>query len=145
MARNASVNDLADEVAPLNPKRNTFPAEVLLELAADALELGGIDRAHPIEFTGLREAYLPEICFSGKTAHAKSHYALRAVAQIRAGVNPDLVDDVGWWQVLDVWQWALYALVIYTRAASAHSSTPIQELCRQLANRHGLTLSEPDA
>jgi len=31
LARNADVNDLANELEPFNPKRNTFPAELLLD------------------------------------------------------------------------------------------------------------------
>jgi hypothetical protein len=145
MAAGSDVYDLAAALAPLHPPRNTFPGEVFLELAADALEVGGVDRAHPIEFSGLRERYLPEREFRGKTDHAKSHYALRVVPQIRAGVTPDLLDDVGWWREMDLWQWALYALVIYVRAAAEHSGLPVATICRRLAQIHGVRLDAPSA
>ena len=37
LARDADIFDLASELAPLHPRNNTFPGEVFLHLAADAL------------------------------------------------------------------------------------------------------------
>jgi hypothetical protein len=145
IAAGSDVHDLEDAIAPLHPRYDTFPSEVLLELAADALEVGGVDRAHPIEFSGIRERFLPEREFRGKTDHAKSHYALRVVPQIRAGVAPDFFDDVGWWREMDLWRWALYALVIYVRAVAQHSGQPAIEICRRLAEIHDVALDAPDA
>jgi len=42
---------------PLHPPHDTFPGEVFLELAADAIEASGASRAAPIEFAGIRERY----------------------------------------------------------------------------------------
>src|SRR5262245_903191 len=36
LTRDADIFDLADELAPLHPRNNTFPGEVFLHLAADA-------------------------------------------------------------------------------------------------------------
>jgi hypothetical protein len=38
LARDADMFELVSELAPLHPRNNTFPGEVLLYLAADALE-----------------------------------------------------------------------------------------------------------
>ncbi len=50
--------DVVPLLAPLHPKNNTFPGEVLLELAADALDEAGASRGHPIPYEGIRERYL---------------------------------------------------------------------------------------
>jgi hypothetical protein len=142
IAGGAELGDVADELRLLHPKHNTFPGETLLELAADALELGGVNRAHPIEYSGLRERYLPEYEFRGRTDHSHSHYTLRAVAMIRAGLEPDYLDELYWWQSDDFWNWAFFALVIYVRAAAEHSGTPVDEICRRLAVARGVVLDK---
>jgi hypothetical protein len=77
--------DLARELESLHPKNDTFPGEVFLELGADALEEGGISRDEPVDYEGIRERYLPERQFRGRTEHHRSHYALGAAAMLRAG------------------------------------------------------------
>ena len=59
-------------------RRRPFLGEVLLELAADALELSGASREQPLDYEGIRERYLPEFEFRGKTHDRRSHYALGA-------------------------------------------------------------------
>jgi hypothetical protein len=59
-------------------------------------------------------------------------------------VSPDLLDDAGWWREMDLWRWALYALVIYVRAAAEHSGQPVTAICRRLAALHGLVLDAPN-
>jgi hypothetical protein len=86
------------ELYPLHPKNDTFPGEVFLELAADAIDAAGASREQPIEFEGIRERYLPECTAHTKVQHQHSKYALRAAAMIRAGVDPGLLDEVVWWQ-----------------------------------------------
>jgi hypothetical protein len=77
--------DLARQLEVLHSKNDSFPGEVFLELAADALEEGGISRDQPVDYEGIRERYVPERQFRGRTGHHRSHYALGAVAMIRAG------------------------------------------------------------
>jgi hypothetical protein len=45
LARDADIFELVSEVAPLHPRDNTFPGEVFLRLAADALDWCGASRA----------------------------------------------------------------------------------------------------
>ncbi len=113
--------DLARQLEVLHPKNDTFPGEVFLELAADALGEGGISRDQPVDYEGIRERYLPERQFRGRTEHHRSHYALCAGAMIRAGVTPDLLGEVGWWDTNDLWVWSLYALLyLRTRGRRAN-------------------------
>ncbi|MDQ4133247.1 MAG: hypothetical protein M3179_08600 [Actinomycetota bacterium] len=86
--------DVAPALAALHPKNDTFPGEVLLALAADALEEAGASRDNPVAYDGIRERFLPEIEFRGRVEHHKSHYALQAAAMIHGGVEPDLLGEV---------------------------------------------------
>lgn len=135
LAAGRDVVDLATDLAPLHPKNNTFPGEVLLELAADALEEAGATRDNPIVYEKIRERYLPECEFRGKNDHRASHYALSAAVMIRAGVRPDLLGEVIWWPGDDFWLFALYALVIYIRAAGDSTGDGAAEVARRIAAR----------
>jgi hypothetical protein len=61
--------------------------------------------------------------FSGRTEHRNSQYMIYAAATLRGGVEPDLDRDVTWW-FHDPWQFAVYALVIYLRAAAEATAKP---------------------
>lgn len=106
------------QLVDLHRKNQIFPADDLLELAAEAIEESGATPDRPIEYEGIRERYLPEWVFRGKADHHRSHYALSAAAMIRAGVYPDVFGEVSWWHDDDLWVYAFYALVIYMRIAS---------------------------
>lgn len=134
-------SDLVRQLEPLHPKNDTFPGEVLLELAADALELSGASREQPVDYEGIRERYLPEFEFRGKSQHRRSHYALGAAAMIRAGVRPALLDEVMWWDTNDLFVWSLYALVIYIRLAAERTGDAVAVVCERLAARHGIELA----
>ena len=67
LARDADIFDLVSELAPLHPRDNTFPGEVFLHLAADALDWCGASRADPLPLEGLREGFLPECTAADKT------------------------------------------------------------------------------
>ena len=54
LARDADILELVREVAPLHPRDNTFPGEVFLHLAADALDWCGASRTDPLPLEGLR-------------------------------------------------------------------------------------------
>jgi hypothetical protein len=69
----------------LHPRHDTFPGEVLLDLAADAIGVSGASRQSPIEFEGIRDRYLPEALAHTKAQHHKSKYALRAAAMLHGG------------------------------------------------------------
>ena len=80
----------------MHPRHNTFPGEVLLDLAAGAIDLAGATRLSPIEFDGLRDRYLPDGTADTKVEHHKSKFALRAAAMLHGGVDPGLLDGVQW-------------------------------------------------
>src|SRR5260370_25821891 len=66
LARDTDIFDLAGELAPLHPRNNTFPGEVFLHLAADALDWCGASRTDPLSLAGIRDRFLPEGTFRGR-------------------------------------------------------------------------------
>jgi len=78
IAGSADPLDLTRQLEPLHPKNDTFPGEVLLELAADALDLSGASRDEPVEYEGIRERYPPRCSSVARpsTTGATTRYAL---------------------------------------------------------------------
>jgi len=138
LEKGSDAHELAAAVADLHPKNNTFPGEVFMELAADAFEIAGISRDTSIPYEGLREAHLAECSFRGRE-NRKIQYAILTSAALRAGLKPDLLDEVGWWQNDDYWRYALFATVGLIRAAATRQGIPAAQLARQIAERRGMT------
>jgi hypothetical protein len=134
------LGEIAARLAPLHPTNDTFPGEVLLELAADAIEESGATREHPLEFEGIRKRQLPEDRAHTRAQHHKAEFALRAAAMVRAGVDPAIRDEVSWWQTDDLWFWALEALMTYVRAAAEHDAEPVTAICGRIGRRHDVQL-----
>jgi hypothetical protein len=136
VARGANVFELLSELAPLHPRDNTFPGEVLLRLAADALDWCRASRADPLALEGIREQFLAECTFRGRQ-NKKLQYAVLVAAALRGGTDPDLLDEVAWWQTDDFWQYALFAAVAYIRAAASRVGVPVRQACQDLAGHPG--------
>jgi hypothetical protein len=134
LARDADIFQVLSGLASLHPRNDTFPGEVFLHLAADALEWCGASRAEPLALEGLRERFLPECAFRGRQ-NAKLQYAVLAAAAVRGGSEPDLLEEVTWWQADDFWQYAMYAAVAYIRAAASRAGVPVRQACQDL-NEH---------
>ncbi len=81
---------------------------------------------------GLRERFLPEFAFRGRQ-NKKLQYAVLAAAALQGGTEPDLLDEVAWWQTDDFWQYALFAAVAYI------PRLPAGRACR--CARHARTLA----
>jgi hypothetical protein len=136
LARGSDVAEVAGELALLHPRNDTFPGEVFLHLAADALDWCGASRADPLALEGIRDRFLPECAFRGRQNH-KLQFAILAAAARRGGTEPDLLEEVAWWQTDDFWQYALYAAVAYIRAAPGRAGMPVRQACQELAQRPG--------
>jgi hypothetical protein len=59
---------------------------------------------------------LPECTFRGRQ-NKKFQYAV-LVAALRGGTDPDLLDEVAWWQTDDFWQYALLTLASGSHVAA---------------------------
>ena len=136
LARDADIFAVVSELAPLHLRDNTFPGEVFLHLAADALDWCRASRADPLLLEGLRERFLPERTFRGRQNH-KFQYAMLAAAAVHGGTEPELLDEVAWWQTDDFWQYALFAAVAYVRAAPSRAGVPVRQACQDLAQSPG--------
>ena len=136
LARDADIVELVSELAPLHPRDDTFPGEVFLRAAADALDWCGASRADPLPLEGLRDRFLPECTFRGRE-NRKLQYAVLAAAALHGGTEPDLLEEVAWWQADDFWQYALFAAVAYIPAAASRAGVPVRRACQDLAQRPG--------
>ncbi len=136
LARDADLFELVSELAALHPRDNTFPGEVFLRLAADTLSWCRASRADPLPLEGLRERFFPERTFRGRQ-NTKLQYAVLAAAALHGGTEPDLLDEVAWWQTDDFWQYALFATVAYIRAAASRAGVPVRQACQDLAQPSG--------
>jgi hypothetical protein len=141
LAHADEVSEIAARLAPLHPRHDTFPGEVLLDLAADAIGVAGATRQSPLEFEGLRARYLPDGTAHTKAQHHKSTFALRAAAMLHGGVDPGLLDEVQWWQTDDLWYWSLETLVAYVRAAEDRTGQCVASICRRPAHERGVTFA----
>jgi hypothetical protein len=134
MAQGTEVPALVEELEPLHPRNNTFPGEVVLQVAADALQWCEASRANPLDLAGMAEQFLPELAFRGRE-NKKLQYAVLVAAALSGGAEPDLLDEVTWWQTDDFWQYALYATVAYIRAAAGRAGVPVPQVCQELTGQ----------
>jgi hypothetical protein len=133
LAEDRDLSDIAAELAPLHPRNNTFPGEVFLRVAADALVWCGASRDDPVPLEGMRERFLAGYSFRGRE-RGKLQYAILAAAAIAGGAEPDLLDEVVWWQTDDFWQYAMYAAVVFIGLACDRAGVPAAQVCRELRN-----------
>jgi hypothetical protein len=126
--------DALDEIRSLHPKNNTFPGEIFIRVAADALDQGDASPASPISEEGLVDRYLPECEFRGWD-NRKIRYAVLAAAATHGGVEVDLLAEVGYWATDDFWSYAGLAAVAWIRAVADQRGIDLSELCGQLRSR----------
>ena len=141
LARDADIHELAGEIAPLHPARNTFPGEVFLDVAADALNWCQASRADPVPLEGLSKRFLPECTFRGRE-NSRFQYAVLTAAALSGGAEPDLLDESAWWPAEDFWRYAMFAAVAYIRAAASRVGVPVSQACQDLAQVPGAGLEE---
>jgi hypothetical protein len=136
LGADADIFEVMTGLAPLHPRNNTFPGEVFLRLAADALDWCGASQANPAPLEGIRERFLPECSFRGRE-NRKLQFAVLAAAALRGGVEPDLLDEVVWWQTDDFWRYAMFAAVAYVRLAAERAAVPVPQACQELGQLGG--------
>jgi len=77
---------------------------------------------------------LPEFSGRGRDRR-KLQFAVLAAAALHGGAEPDLLDDVAWWQSDDFWQYALILAVAYIRAVADRADMPVRHVCEKLTDR----------
>jgi hypothetical protein len=60
LASGEESEEILSKLGALHIRYNTFPAEELLELASDAIDMSGATPSEPIDCEGIRERFLPE-------------------------------------------------------------------------------------
>lgn len=126
--------DAWQEIGILHPKHDTFPGEIFVQLAADALAEGHVSRGDPISEEGVVRTYLPECEFKGRDNH-KIRYAVLAGAATYGGVTVDLLDEVVYWPTDAFWSYAALAATAWIRAVAHQRAIPLPELCDRLRAR----------
>lgn len=139
LARGDDANQLSATIADLHVRNNTFPGEVFMELAADALDLAGAERADGVVYRDLLSQHLAEVEFRGKE-HRRIQYAVLTPFAVRGGLEPDLLDEVTYW-IEQYWQYALFAAIAIVRECAQRSGTPIETFVAELADRSGIEIS----
>jgi hypothetical protein len=139
LARGDDANQLSSEIADLHVRYNTFPGEVFVELAAEALDVVGSKRADVVVFRELLSRHLPEVEFRGKE-HRRIQYAVLTPFAVRGGHEPDLLDEVTYW-IEQYWQFALFGAVAIVRECAERSGTPIETFVSELAKRLTIEMS----
>lgn len=139
LSRGDDANQLVVDIADLHMRHNTFPGEVLMELAADALDSAGVERDTGIAYRELLSRQLPEVEFRGKE-HRRIQYAVLTVFAVHGGLEPDLLDEVAYW-IEQYWQYALFAAVAIVRACAEQSGTPLETFEADLASRHAIDIN----
>jgi hypothetical protein len=138
LASGVPSEEILSKLGALHIRHNTIPAEELLELASDAIEESGVTPADPIDCEGIRERFLADYPFSGKTQHHKSKYAISAAAMIHGGVYPDLLDDAAWWEADDLWVYSFFAFLLYVRVAAERTGPSVEQVARSIADRRAV-------
>lgn len=138
LAEGQDVFEVASTVVDLHPRHNTFPGEVYMGLAADALELSEVDRGEPIAYERLLEDHLSECEFRGWDKR-KIQYAILTSAAYGGGIQPDLLGETAW-RTDDYWRYALFAAVAVIRACAARLGISVHEFVERLARLHGVEL-----
>ena len=75
------------------------------------------------------------------TADRNSQYALYAAACMRGGHQLNCSATPAGWQT-PLWRYAVFTVVIYSRAAAERLGVPLEEITRRIAARHHLELPE---
>jgi hypothetical protein len=123
------IDDIANVLRPHHEEGSTYPASVLMELAADAYLECGSTRTDRLEVDGLAERMLPEDPARGNAGHSKRRHCVQGAIMIAAGAEPE---DTGWWSFDDLWRHALDAVVVFVRTAAERGGTSVEEICRSL-------------
>jgi hypothetical protein len=130
LARDADISGLVSELAPLHLRDKTFPGEVLLRLAADALNWCGASRADPLPWEGLRERFLPECTAVGRTPSSSTQCWPQQPSM--AGLNRTCSMRSPGGRSATSGSTPLFAAVACIRGAASRAGVPVRQACQDL-------------
>jgi hypothetical protein len=140
LASDVELEELIGSVGALHRPHDTYPGEVMLELCAEVFADTTAAGAGPIPYEGLREAHLGDYELVGKQ-NVRFRFAVHCSASIAGGLQPDLDEELYWWQSDDFWRYALLGLVAVARASAALRGLTGAELAERLGERHGVSVT----
>ena len=123
------LEELCNRIGLWHGPGSTFPAGILMELAADAFLAVGSSRADRLQLDGLAERMLPEWPARGNVGHSKRRHCVQGAVLIAVGAEPE---DTSWWSLDDLWQHALLAVVVFVRASAERRQLTIAAICDEL-------------
>jgi len=137
LLRGDDIDALVASVAPCDVT-GWFTSDVaILELAVTALDLASAPGPRRSRTRACARTTCPRLSSAVASKTAAASTRCTPPPACAEGLQPDLLDDAGWWQTR-LWIYAVYAAVIYSRAAAARRSAPLEQVARDLAARHGL-------
>jgi hypothetical protein len=138
LSRGADADQLVIDIADLHLRSNTFPGEVLMGIAVDALDTAGVDGQHRLDHAVLLSTHLAEVEFRGKQRRY-IQYAVLAAFAAHGGLEVDLLDEVAYW-IEWYWQYALFAALAIVRACAERSGVAVETFVVDLAAGYGIAV-----
>ena len=126
-----------ERLAGLHPRNNTFPAEVLLELAAEAIAESGRHRPNRSSTRGSGTATCPSTSSTASPSSTRAITRCMAAAMIRAGVYPDLLDEAYGWGIEDMWRTPSMPWCLRPESLPSGPDDSLEEIATALAERQG--------
>ncbi len=139
LLRGADANQLVTDIAELHVRNNTFPGDVLMDIAADALDTADIGGHHRLDHAVLLSTHLAEVEFRGKQRRYIQYTVLAAFAA-HGGLDVDLLDEVAYW-IECYWQYAMFAAVAVVRACAERSGVAVETFVADLAASYGIAIT----
>lgn len=135
LARGDGLEELQSSVEHLHPPNHTFPGEVFIGVAVQAMDVAAIEQGN-VPYQELLDRHLEGYEFRGKRAR-KLQFAILTIGATRGGIAPDLLEEVAWWRTDDFWFYAMAAATAIIRASAERRATQIDAFVRELAYRVG--------
>lgn len=117
-------------------RKGFTPDLAALRVGVAAMNAAGVTAERPLDSADLLARHLPELVFRNQRAlRERTVYAVQAVAALRGGLVPDVLDDTYWWQTRDIVQYAVAAAVAYVRASAEHTGQSVAQFVPLVAER----------
>ncbi len=136
LARDIDIFELMSELLPLHPRDNTFPGEVFLRLAADALDWCGPAGPARCPWRDYASGSCPSAPSAAGKTRSSSTQCWPQQPSMAGPTRTCLMRSPGG-RPTTSGKYALFATVAYIRAAASRAGVPVRQTCRDLAPPSG--------